>query len=259
MQNSGYDVSGPGIIRAVQEGVRARKYTVFVYDYDSSGRILRVGYALAEDRNKRIKPEEIKWLPQDEYQILPKRKKSKDRRAAELRVEYTAPSEKDKGERQFLMELTLGKLEDIRLRNIFRLKSKAVQSFVIQAELRKAAEEASWVPIVRYDCAHGFIHRDLMRQNGRKTKTRLSAQKLEDAIKLALEEIERNLRLWLIELGFESRVPEILKNVDIRNELQEAKDFLLFLTSHPDRITQASSKFIEIKGKTDYTERIWPP
>jgi hypothetical protein len=157
------------------------------------------------------------------------------------------------------MELTLSKLKDIRLRNIFRIKNKTLQSFVVQAELRRATEEASWVPIVRYDCAHGFIHRDLMHQNGRKTKTRLSAQKLEDAVKLAIEEIEGNRRLWLIELGFESRVPEILKNIDIRDELQEAKDFLLFLISHPDRITQAPSKFVEIKDKTDYTERMWPP
>jgi hypothetical protein len=258
MQNSGVELSGRGIIRALQEGVRAHKDTVFVYDYDSFGRILRVGYALAEDRNKRIKPEEIKWLSPDEYQILPKRKERKDRRIADLRVEYTVPGEKDKGERQFLMELTPGRLKDIRLRNIFRLRNKTVQSFVIQAELRDA-EEASWVPVVRYDCAHGFIHKDLMHQNGGRTKTRLSAQKLEDAIRLAIEEIERNLRLWLIDLGFESRVPEILKNVDIHDELQEARDFLLFLIDHPDRITQTPSKFIEIKEKTDYTERIWPP
>jgi hypothetical protein len=260
MHNIDYDISGPGIIRAVQEGVRSRKYTVFVYDYDSFGRILRIGYALAEDRNKKIKPEEIKWLAPDEYQIIPKRKTRKDRRAAELGVEYAVPPEKDKGERQFLMELTLGKLTDIRLRTVFRLRSKAVQSFVVQAELRKGEkEDVYWVPIVRYDCAHGFIHRDLMHRNGGKTKIRLSSQKLDDAIKLAMNEMERNLSLRLVELGFESRVPEILENVDISGELQEARDFLLLLVAHPDRITQTPSKFVEIKDKIDHTERIWPP
>lgn len=256
MQNRVYELSGPGMDRAVQEGVNAHKDVFFVCDHDSFGRILRVGYALVEGKNRKIKPEEIKWLSPDEYQILPEREKSKDKRAAELRGDYTTPREKDKNERQFLIMPTLGKLKDIRLRYLFRLKNKSVQSFVVQAELRKAAEEGSWVPIVRYDCAHGFIHRDLIRHNGRKTKTRLPAQKLEDAVKLATKEIERNLRLWLIKLGFESRVPETLKNVDVCAELQEARDFLLFLISHPNRITEIRSKFVMIKDKADYTERI---
>ena len=47
-----------------------------------------------------------------------------------------------------------------------------------------------WVPIVRYDCAHGFFHRDVMKPNGDKEKQAIQIQSLEDALNYAEQDIK---------------------------------------------------------------------
>lgn len=47
-----------------------------------------------------------------------------------------------------------------------------------------------WTPIVRYDCAHGFFHRDLLYPKGEKEKQTISISVLEDALNYAEQDIK---------------------------------------------------------------------
>lgn len=49
-----------------------------------------------------------------------------------------------------------------------------------------------WVPIVRYDCAHGFFHRDCMNPDGTQDKVAISIDQLEIALGYAEQELKDN-------------------------------------------------------------------
>ena len=254
-----FKVSGPGVKGAVQEAVKAGKDVVFVCDYDSLGRILRIGYAFSERGKKEIPRNRIKWFKKDEAYIVKGKHPAKDGRIAELEVEYVPPN-LEKKERQFLLELPLGKSNNVLLRNIFRLRGNIIKSFVVQSEIKITEDgKQEWKPIVRYDCAHGFIHRDLINREGRKTKEKLAAQNLKGAIKTAIEEMKNSLRIWLVKLGYESEASELFGKISINEDLDTAKEFLLRLTENPEMITKTPSTFKHVKDAIDYVERIWPP
>jgi hypothetical protein len=47
-----------------------------------------------------------------------------------------------------------------------------------------------WMPIVRYDCAHGFFHRDVMHPNGDKEKKLIDVPDLNFAFSYARQDLE---------------------------------------------------------------------
>ena len=47
-----------------------------------------------------------------------------------------------------------------------------------------------WHTIVRYDCAHGFFHRDMMKPNGEKEKKIIDMPNLNTAFTYAKQDIE---------------------------------------------------------------------
>ena len=47
-----------------------------------------------------------------------------------------------------------------------------------------------WYPIVRYDCSHGFFHRDVMRPNGDKEKSLIELDNLKTASKYAEQDLK---------------------------------------------------------------------
>lgn len=49
-----------------------------------------------------------------------------------------------------------------------------------------------WVPIVRYDCAHGYFYRDIMNPDGSQDKVAISIEKLEIAIGYSEQELKDN-------------------------------------------------------------------
>jgi hypothetical protein len=49
-----------------------------------------------------------------------------------------------------------------------------------------------WLPVVRYDTAHGFAHRDLLDRRGRADKTPLFNQDLNDALTFAENDLKTN-------------------------------------------------------------------
>lgn len=50
----------------------------------------------------------------------------------------------------------------------------------------------NWMPVVRYDTAHGFAHRDLLDKRGQTVKTPLFNQDLNDALTFAENDLKTN-------------------------------------------------------------------
>jgi hypothetical protein len=50
----------------------------------------------------------------------------------------------------------------------------------------------NWMPVVRYDTAHGFAHRDLLDRRGQVVKTPLFNQELNDALTFAENDLKTN-------------------------------------------------------------------
>ena len=69
-----------------------------------------------------------------------------------------------------------------------RIKSRIVE-FKIQLEV---FIKNNWYPIVRYDTAHGFAHRDIIRFDGKIEKTLLFLNNYNDALNFADADIKIN-------------------------------------------------------------------
>ncbi len=52
--------------------------------------------------------------------------------------------------------------------------------------------EGKWLPVVRYDTAHGFVHRDLLDKHGHAVKTPLFNQDFNDALTFAENDLKTN-------------------------------------------------------------------
>lgn len=57
--------------------------------------------------------------------------------------------------------------ENARKRHVHETDRGRVRSFTVQLEVRR---HGRWEPIVRYDGAHGFPHKDVFRRNGESRK-----------------------------------------------------------------------------------------
>jgi hypothetical protein len=68
-------------------------------------------------------------------------------------------------------------------------KGQVAVIHVIQYEARFNDE---WVPVARYDCAHGFFHRDICHADGRQDKEALFFNSLADALNYAVRDIKEN-------------------------------------------------------------------
>ncbi len=72
-------------------------------------------------------------------------------------------------------------------------KGRVIAIEVIQYE---AQIEGKWQPLVRFDTAHGYLHRDVMNPDGTQTKLRLSYSDLGQALIDAINEIERQWKFY---------------------------------------------------------------
>ncbi|MFA6403237.1 MAG: hypothetical protein WCX31_16685 [Salinivirgaceae bacterium] len=84
-------------------------------------------------------------------------------------------------------ESFLDKDEDQRLRVRMKIENGELIDVVFQYE---SFIEKKWYPIVRYDCAHGFFHRDTMKPNGDKEKQVIEIPNLKDAAKYAEQDLK---------------------------------------------------------------------
>ncbi|MGH7800718.1 MAG: DUF7718 family protein [Thermodesulfobacteriota bacterium] len=81
---------------------------------------------------------------------------------------------------------------DARMRAEYKSRKGQITSFIIQLEVLFKDE---WKPVVRYDTAHGFAHRDLYHRSDRTTKTELNMS-FNDALTYALNDIRDNWELY---------------------------------------------------------------
>ncbi|MDI6801432.1 MAG: hypothetical protein QMD01_05190 [Thermodesulfovibrionales bacterium] len=64
---------------------------------------------------------------------------------------------------------------------------RAITDVVVQYESRIMER---WHPIVRYDCSHGFFHRDILTPKGEASKQAIPIQNLKDALTYAEQDIK---------------------------------------------------------------------
>ena len=77
---------------------------------------------------------------------------------------------------------------DVRKRHYHKTLKGRVEKFTVQLEI---FYEGNWKEVVRYDCAHGFAHRDSYNLLGRNKKEELYLS-FEDALNLADDDIDDN-------------------------------------------------------------------
>ena len=53
-----------------------------------------------------------------------------------------------------------------------------------------------WIAIIRYDCAHGYFHRDILYPNGNKEKQTIVIQDLENALLYAEQDIKDRWKFY---------------------------------------------------------------
>jgi len=83
--------------------------------------------------------------------------------------------------------------ENARKRHYHKTISGKVVKFVVQLE---GNHEGSWREVVRYDCAHGFAHRDSYNLSGSNKKEELHLD-FEEALTLADDDIDDNWELYI--------------------------------------------------------------
>lgn len=82
--------------------------------------------------------------------------------------------------------------ENVRKRHYHETEQGEVQVFTVQLEI---FVNGKWQPVVRYDSAHGFAHRDRYFLDGRSTKTDLNID-FKEALTFADEDIKDNWQAY---------------------------------------------------------------
>ena len=81
----------------------------------------------------------------------------------------------------------INKQNNERLRIRITIEKGSVSDIVVQYETLLTGK---WVVLVRYDCAHGFFHRDVLNPNGSKEKKAIGIKDLEDALLYAEQDLK---------------------------------------------------------------------
>ena len=84
--------------------------------------------------------------------------------------------------------------EDNIVRIRFETEHGQILSFVVQLEC--FFEGYEWLPIVRYDTAHGFAHRDTLHPKQETEKTELAVRDYNEGMNYAIEDIKANWQFY---------------------------------------------------------------
>lgn len=76
---------------------------------------------------------------------------------------------------------------DNALRVMFESERGQIVRFVVQLECI-FEEDGEWIPVVRYDTAHGYAHRDILHPYKKEEKTKMSAQDYNEALNIAMND-----------------------------------------------------------------------
>ncbi|MBI5638990.1 MAG: hypothetical protein HZA17_01060 [Nitrospirae bacterium] len=89
------------------------------------------------------------------------------------------------GNKEFTKELSPD--GDDRLRIRIEIEKGAIKDIVVQYESKIRGK---WYAIVRYDCSHGFFHRDVMVPRGETIKQAIQISNLKDALTYAEQDLK---------------------------------------------------------------------
>jgi hypothetical protein len=84
----------------------------------------------------------------------------------------------------------------------FVVERNQVLRFTVQLECRF---NGTWEPVVRYDTAHGFAHRDLLHPSGKTDKVETAVRNYNEALTFAIHDLTDN---WV---SYRRRYEEWLK------------------------------------------------
>jgi len=82
--------------------------------------------------------------------------------------------------------------ENVRKRHAHTTTKGRVSRFMVQLEVKM---EGVWEEVIRYDCAHGYAHRDIYNLLGKQKKEDLPLR-FEDALNLADDDIDDNWEIY---------------------------------------------------------------
>jgi hypothetical protein len=82
--------------------------------------------------------------------------------------------------------------EDVRKRHYHKTIKGKVVKFMVQLEV---THEGIWKEVVRYDCTHGFAHRDAYNLSGKHVKEELYLS-FEETLTLADDDIDDNWEIY---------------------------------------------------------------
>ena len=85
--------------------------------------------------------------------------------------------------------------DDNALRARFELERGRIIKFMVQLECR-FGDDAGWVPIVRYDTAHGFAHCDKLHPYEAATKIEMATRDYNEALTTAMDDLVNNWRTY---------------------------------------------------------------
>ena len=232
LQITEFQLSGKGVRKVVQESVKTKTNVAFVYDKDVDGKLIRVGYCFtSRDTKKQVSP--IKWFNKNEISISSKKVEGKTPGTGRLDVKFRHPK---KNEKHFNITLPFGNI-GILFRLIFRVEKDGSKNFVILIQTKNSPKGiGKWITLVRYDCSHGFVHKDLLSTSGRRVrkKERLSTQDKRKAIKFIVGELLSDLKTQIGKMDPEGDKKEgSILNQDINTDIRKAEKSLLKLFKSP--------------------------
>jgi hypothetical protein len=82
---------------------------------------------------------------------------------------------------------------DSRIRHYHSRTKQQVIEFMVQLEVNPRGK---WKPVIRYDTAHGFAHRDIFHADGRTEKTPLPVSDINTALTFAELDLRTNCELY---------------------------------------------------------------
>ena len=89
-------------------------------------------------------------------------------------------------ERDWFVEVEPG---TARVRCAYQRVGKCIVRFTVQLEIEKFGE---WLPVVRYDNAHGFCHRDDIHPDGTQDKTAVYVGDINTTFTYAIQDLRSN-------------------------------------------------------------------
>jgi hypothetical protein len=81
--------------------------------------------------------------------------------------------------------------QEAQIRCIHHRAGRRMTGFAVQLEIDY---RGGWTPVVRYDNAHGFCHRDTIHPDGTQDKTRVFVGDLNETFTQAIAEVKANWR-----------------------------------------------------------------